>query len=302
MAETDPLSAWLQRFTSYLTHERRLSPRTISAYRRDLDVLRQWCVEQGITEWSRVTQHHIRQYITRRHRQGVSAKSLQRELSSARTLFRYLMREGAAAANPALGVRGPKVRRRLPSVLDPDQVARLLDMPEHDTVAIRDHAMMELFYGCGLRLAELVGLDTADLPRADDLLEVTGKGAKTRRVPVGTMARSAIDRWLRVRSQLADTDEPALFVGVRGRRISPRTVQTQLRKRAIEQGAPTNIHPHLLRHSFASHLLESSGDLRAVQELLGHADISTTPIYTHLDFQHLAQVYDKAHPRARKKR
>ena len=296
------LDDWLGRFVTYLSHERRLSSRTVTAYRRDLAGLREWCVAESIGSWAMLTQHQVRHYAARRHRLGISAKSLQRELSSVRSFFRFLMREGAATANPALGVRGPKVRRRLPEVLDPDQVARLLDMRTDDPVALRDRAMMEMFYGAGLRLAELVALDVSDLPRDDDLLEVTGKGAKTRRVPVGRMARDALQAWLKVRVQLARTGEPALFVGVRGRRISPRTVETQLRRRAIEQGTPAHVHPHLLRHSFASHLLESSGDLRAVQELLGHADISTTQIYTHLDFQHLAQVYDRTHPRARKKR
>ena len=301
-AREDTLAVWLDRFAGYLNHERRLSQRTVTAYRRDLATLQAWCRERGIGSWAGVTQHHVRQYAAERHRRGVSAKSLQRELSSIRTLYRFLMREHAAPANPALGVRGPRVRRRLPAVLDPDQVARLLDVRADDPVALRDRAMMEVFYGAGLRLAELVALDVIDLPRGDDLLEVTGKGAKARRLPLGRMAREAISRWMKVRAQLARADEPALFVGVRGRRISPRVVETQLRRRAIEQGTPANVHPHLLRHSFASHLLESSGDLRAVQELLGHADISTTQIYTHLDFQHLAEVYDKAHPRAHKKR
>jgi len=296
------LQPWLDRFAEYLAHERRLSPHTLEAYGRDLAVLHAWCNKQGLAEWDRLTQNQVRQFVAHRHRQGISAKSLQRELSSIRALFRFLLREGAVAANPALGVRGPKMRRKLPAVLDADQVAKVLEIAGDDPVALRDKAMMELFYASGLRLAELVGLNVEDLPRADDLLEITGKGAKTRRVPVGRHARTAIDRWLKVRSGLAVEDERALFVGVRGRRISPRTVQLQLQRRAAEQGAPAGIHPHLLRHSFASHLLESSGDLRAVQELLGHADISTTQIYTHLDFQHLAQVYDKTHPRARKKR
>jgi integrase/recombinase XerC len=301
-AGEEALTVWLDRFDAYLTHERRLSPRTVTAYRRDLATLQAWCRQHEMASWTALSQHHVRQYAAERHRRGISAKSLQRELSSIRTLYRFLMREHAVPVNPAVGVRGPKVRRRLPAVLDPDQVARLLDVRSQDPVALRDLAMMEVLYGAGLRLAELVALDVADLPRSDDLLEVTGKGAKTRRLPLGRMAREAIARWLAVRGRLARADEPALFVGVRGRRISPRMVETQLRRRAIEQGTPANVHPHLLRHSFASHLLESSGDLRAVQELLGHADISTTQIYTHLDFQHLAQVYDRAHPRARKKR
>ena len=301
MAAGDTLCAWRERFLAHLDHERRLSPRTIEAYGRDLSAFASWCLERGLPDWAAAGPHDVRGYIAQRHRRGVSGKSLQRELSSIRTLYRFLMREGVASANPALGVRGPKVRRKLPAVLDADQVSHLLELPGEDPVTLRDKAMMELLYSSGLRLAELVALDVADVPRGDDLLEVTGKGAKTRRLPVGRYARGALGAWLKVRNQLAAADEPALFVGARGRRISPRMVQRQLEKHALAQGAPRNVHPHLLRHSFASHLLESSGDLRAVQELLGHADISTTQIYTHLDFQHLAQVYDAAHPRARKK-
>lgn len=302
MTAPDALASWLERFAGYLEHERRLSPRTLAAYIHDLELVAGSARARGISHWPRLTQHHVRQYIAERHRAGLSARSLQRELSSVRALFRFLMREGEADSNPALGVRAPKSRRRLPQVLDPDQVGHLIEIPGDDPVSLRDRAIMELFYGSGLRLSELVGLDVNDLPRNDDLLEITGKGAKTRRVPVGGLAREALDHWLAVRGQIAADDETALFVGVRGRRISPRTIQTQLQRRAVEQGTPGKVHPHLLRHSFASHLLESSGDLRAVQELLGHADIATTQIYTHLDFQHLAQVYDKAHPRARKKR
>ncbi len=302
MSSPDALASWLERFRAYLEHERRLSPQTLTAYARDLDRTADWLREQGMSRWDELSQHHVRHFIAARHRKGIAAKSLQRELSSLRSFFRFLMREGQADANPALGVRAPKTARPLPNVLDPDQIGHLLEIPGNDAVALRDRAIMELFYGSGLRLAELVSLDINDLPRENDLLEITGKGAKTRRVPVGGMARQALARWLEVRCELAKGDENALFVGVRGRRISPRTIQTQLQRRAVEQGTPGKVHPHLLRHSFASHLLESSGDLRAVQELLGHADIATTQIYTHLDFQHLAQVYDKTHPRARKKR
>lgn len=302
MSSPDALASWLQRFSAYLEHERRLSPQTLTAYTRDLERTSDWARKQGLSRWHELTQHHVRQFIAGRHRKGIAAKSLQRELSSVRSFFRFLMREGQAEANPALGLRAPKTTRPLPNVLDPDQISHLLEVPGDDAVAIRDRAIMELFYGSGLRLSELVSLDINDLPRENDLLEIVGKGAKTRRVPVGGMAHEALARWLKVRGDLANEGETALFVGVRGRRISPRTIQTQLQRRAVEQGTPGKVHPHLLRHSFASHLLESSGDLRAVQELLGHADIATTQIYTHLDFQHLAQVYDKTHPRARKKR
>ena len=204
-------------------------------------------------------------------------------------------------SNPAEGVRAPKVRRHLPHTLDADQLGRLLELPGEDPLDHRDRAIMELFYSSGLRLAELVALDVRDVQAGDDVLEVVGKGHKSRRVPIGRFARAAIERWLAARGTLAKARETALFVSRRGTRISARAVQERLRRRAIEQGVPQHVHPHLLRHSFASHLLESSGDLRAVQELLGHADIGTTQIYTHLDFQHLAQVYDQAHPRARRK-
>jgi integrase/recombinase XerC len=295
-------AAWIARFLHHLQHERRLSPHTVENYGRDLEALRGWLEIQEIQDWRQLTQHQVRRYLAERHRQGRAPKSLHRELSSLRSLFRYLLREQAVAANPALGVRAPKVRRRLPPTLDADQLARILEIDDHSPVGLRDRAIMELFYSSGLRLAELVSLNLGDIDFNEGMLEVTGKGAKTRRVPVGRIARVALQRWLDVRGTLAAQDETALFVGVRGRRISRSTVHKQLVRRALEQGAPRRIHPHLLRHSFASHLLESSGDLRAVQELLGHADISTTQVYTHLDFQHLARVYDKAHPRAKKKK
>jgi integrase/recombinase XerC len=274
-------------FLDYLHYERRLSPRTLAGYRRDLECF--------------VDSQHVRAYAASRHRQGLSPKSLQRHLSAIRAWFRYLLREGRVAANPAEGVRAPKVKRRLPHTLDADQVGHLLEIPGDGPLDRRDRAIMELFYSSGLRLAELVAVDVADVQSSDGLLQVTGKGRKSRRVPVGRLAREAIDTWLRARPQLAAAGETALFVSRRGRRLSPRAVEARLRQRAIEQGMPRHVHPHMLRHSFASHVLESSGDLRGVQELLGHADISTTQIYTHLDFQHLAEVYDSTHPRAKRK-
>jgi integrase/recombinase XerC len=298
----EAMAEWVERFLRHLAHERRLSPRTVESYGRDLHALLAWLEAQKIEDWRQLTQQQVRHYLAERHRQGRSPKSLHRELSSLRSLFNYLMREQIADANPALGVRAPKVRRKLPTTLDADQLAHVLDFDDDSPVGLRDRAIMELFYSSGLRLAELVGLNLGDVDFNEGMVEVTGKGAKARRVPVGRMAREALHRWLSTRGTLAAQEETALFVGVRGRRISRSTVQKQLNQRALEQGAPRHIHPHLLRHSFASHLLESSGDLRAVQELLGHANISTTQIYTHLDFQHLAEVYDKAHPRAKKKR
>jgi integrase/recombinase XerC len=291
----------LEPFLRHLAHERRLSPHTLTSYRRDLTRIRDWLTAEGRGPWERVDQATVRRYAAWRHRGGASGRTLQRELSALRTLFRYLLREGLVGHNPAQGVRAPKSPRKLPGTLDADQLCALLDHPDDEPLALRDTAMVELFYSSGLRLAELVSVNLGDIDMNDGTLEVTGKGAKTRRVPVGRQARDAIARWLGVRGGLAGMEERALFVSSRGGRIHPRTVQERLRRWAIGQGATRHVHPHLLRHSFASHLLESSGDLRAVQELLGHADISTTQVYTHLDFQHLAQVYDKAHPRARKK-
>ncbi len=297
------LQEWAARFLDHLRHERRLSSNTLSNYQRDLAQIGAWCTEKGIDRWPDLRDQQIRLYVAHRHRHGISGKSLQRELSSLRSLFRYLLRENAAQDNPASGVRAPKVGRRLPATLDADQLGRLLDVGGNQPLELRDLAMMELFYSSGLRLAELVSLDLNDLDLTEGApLEVTGKGAKSRRVPIGRKAREALRRWLQVRPQLAGENETALFVSRRGDRIHPRTVQQRLKRWALAHGADRNLHPHMLRHSFASHLLESSGDLRAVQELLGHADLSTTQIYTHLDFQHLARVYDQAHPRARKKR
>ncbi|HIP53010.1 MAG TPA: tyrosine recombinase XerC [Chromatiales bacterium] len=294
--------SWTERFLGHLEHERRLSPHTLTNYRRDLQRIMGWMSEQGIAEWPQLHQAQVRDYVTWRHRRGASGRTLQRELSTLRSLFRYLMNEGEAALNPADGVRAPKSPRKLPATLDADQLDHLLSLDDDTPLGRRDAAIMELFYSSGLRLAELISLDLGDVDLADATLVVTGKGGKTRRLPVGRMARDAIRRWLAVRGQLAAMDEPALFVSSRGGRISPRTVQQRLHRWATLQGTPRNVHPHLLRHSFASHLLESSGDLRAVQEMLGHADIGTTQIYTHLDFQHLAQIYDQAHPRAKRRK
>ena len=301
---TEPLKAadWLEKFQNHLGLERRLSPKTLENYDRDLRQVLAWCASHGVCTWNELTQHQVRAYVAWRRRQGLAAKSLQRELSSLRSLFRYLLREGAAEHNPAQGVRAPKVQRKLPATLDADQLGRLLDVAVKDPLELRDLAMLELLYSSGLRLAELVSLDAGDVDRDDATVEVTGKGAKTRRVPVGRKALAALERWLRIRAGIARPQEPALFVSRRGSRLKPRSVQERVRRWALRHQAPRNLHPHLLRHSFASHLLESSGDLRAVQELLGHADISTTQIYTHLDFQHLAQVYDRAHPRAKRKK
>lgn len=297
MLNLESPSPWLSRYLRHLREERRYSPHTVENYARDL---RRLCETVG-DDWSSVKVHHIRALVAKEHRQGAGSKTLQRLLSAIRGFFNYLIREGVVDANPALDVRAPKAGRKLPGVLDVDQVSRLLDLPGDEALVVRDRAILELFYSSGLRLAELVGLDLVDVDLGDAQLRVTGKGRKARDLPIGRHAVAALKAWLPLRAGLAAADEQALFVGQRGRRLGARAVQTRLARHAGLQGLDRRVHPHLLRHSFASHLLESSGDLRAVQELLGHADISTTQVYTHLDYQHLAKVYDAAHPRARRK-
>ncbi|MAA74469.1 MAG: tyrosine recombinase XerC [Salinisphaeraceae bacterium] len=288
-------------FRDHLRHERRLSPRTLDSYRRDLNAVLQYCDDRGINTWSGLDVHGVRGLVGARHRAGASPASLARLLSALRSFYHWLIREGHAGHNPAAGVRGPKRRRPLPGTLDADQVSQLLnvDPAAGDVVALRDQAMFELLYSSGLRRAELLGLDCSDLNIATGEVQVLGKGSKQRRVPVGRIARQALGAWLACRGELAAPDEPALFVSQRGTRLSPGALAQRLKTRARAQGLPVRLNPHKLRHSFASHVLQSSGDLRAVQELLGHANISTTQIYTHLDFQRLAEVYDAAHPRAR---
>jgi integrase/recombinase XerC len=294
-------AGWIARFLETLRVERRLSPHTLAGYRRDLAKLEEFCAAEDIRRWEQLTAHRIRALVAAQHRRGLHGRSLQRLLSALRGFFAWLISHHELAHNPAIGVRAPKSPRPLPKTLDVDQTGRLLDFEASDALALRDRAILELFYSSGLRLAELVSLHIADLDLHDGTVRVTGKGSKTRVVPVGRHARDALAAWLAERRAVHGPDETALFVGHSGRRVSPRTVQMRVKAWARRQGLDINLHPHMLRHSFASHLLESSGDLRAVQELLGHSDISTTQIYTHLDFQHLAQVYDAAHPRARRR-
>ncbi|MEE4173159.1 MAG: tyrosine recombinase XerC [Xanthomonadales bacterium] len=295
------LNGWVQRFERHLVEERGVSPRTVEAYRRDLRGFEAWLTGQEQSDPRKVTEHQVRAFVARRHRQGLGGRSLQRLLSALRGFYRYLLRESLVAHNPAEGVRAPRSGKRLPVTLDPDMLATLLDFPTETPIAVRDKAMMELFYSSGLRLSELAGLTWDQLDLGSGMVTVRGKGNKQRMVPVGRMAREALVAWREERAALADLGEPHVFVSLRGRPLAVRSIQARIGYWARHQGLPQHVHPHLLRHSFASHMLESSGDLRAVQELLGHADISTTQVYTHLDFQHLAEVYDKAHPRARKK-
>jgi integrase/recombinase XerC len=296
-------------YLRHLQQERQVSVRTLDAYQRDLVALLDFLVgavpdsadDSGI-DWPRVTAAQIRLFVAAEHHRGLGPRSLQRRLSAVRGLFNHLLREGKVDGNPALGIRAPKTARKLPDVLDVDRTAGLLDMGADDGVDsldLRDHAMFELLYGAGLRLAELVGLDLERLDLDQGLVRVLGKGARERVVPIGRHAAEAIAAWLEVRAQMVRAGEAALFVGQGGTRLGRRSVQVRLRRWALQRGLPT-VHPHTLRHCFASHLLESSGDLRAVQELLGHANLATTQVYTHLDFQHLAKVYDRAHPRARR--
>jgi len=296
-------AAWVDRFLDHLHKERRLSPHTRSNYGRDLQVLGNFCDSEDVASWSELSNYQVRQFVAGGHRRGLSPRSLQRQLSTLRSFFRYLQREGVLKSNPAVEVRAPKAARRLPKTLDADQMARLLEMPHEDPLSTRDWAIMELLYSSGLRLAELASLDITDIDLADRTVRVTGKGSKTRVVPLGRFAVEALQKWLGQRSGFAGSEgESALFLSKRGLRLSHRSVQGRVKLWSRRQGLPVDVNPHLFRHSFASHLLESSGDLRGVQELLGHSDISTTQIYTHLDFQHLARIYDKAHPRSRRRR
>jgi integrase/recombinase XerC len=293
----DELAAFLKR----LQTERRLSPHTCEAYERDLRALLEFCEREQIASFKDLDSFAVRRFAAESHRKGLSPRSVARRLSAVRTFLNYLVETGALKSNAGVHVQAPKAPRRLPPTLDPDQVASLLAISGDDPKTLQDRAILELFYSSGLRLAELVGLSLGDVDIGDRTVRVVGKGSKTRVVPVGKQALAALHDWLAVRSELARPGELALFVGSRGARVSPRVVQKRVNEWAKRQGAPTRVHPHMLRHSFATHLLESSRNLRAVQELLGHASLSTTQIYTHLDFQHLAKVYDKAHPRARKR-
>ena len=290
----------LKAFFSYLESERRYSPHTVAAYGRDLAAFMAFARAQGLDAWNRFDDQHVRAFVASQHRKGLSGVSLQRQLSAVRTLFNHLCRHGRADINPAHGVPAPRAPRRLPETLSVDQLESLLAFPGDDVLACRDRAVLELFYGCGLRLSELTGLDLGDIDWQQATVTVTGKGRKQRRVPFGAKAEQALKRWLQHRSIAADHQQRALFISRNGGRISNSSIQKRIKKRAQQQGVRVSLHPHMLRHSFASHMLESSSDLRAVQELLGHANLSTTQIYTHLDFQHLAGVYDKAHPRSRK--
>ncbi|ELA9461182.1 tyrosine recombinase XerC [Vibrio alginolyticus] len=291
----------LERFYEFLRSEKGLSLHTQRNYKQQLETMAQHLAEMGLKDWSQVDAGWVRQLAGKGMREGMKASSLATRLSSLRSFFDFLILRGKMSANPAKGVSAPRKKRPLPKNLDVDEVSQLLEVNEDDPLAVRDRAMMELMYGAGLRLAELVGVDVRDVQLRSGELRVIGKGDKERKVPFSGMATEWVGKWLRVRGDLAAPGEPALFVSKLGTRISHRSVQKRMAEWGQKQSVASHISPHKLRHSFATHMLESSNNLRAVQELLGHENISTTQIYTHLDFQHLAQAYDQAHPRARKK-
>lgn len=292
------MHADIEAFLAHLQVERRVSVHTLDAYRRDLGALAAWAQGNGHADLRGLHGEDIRGCIAAGHRGGLSPKSLQRRLSACRSFYQWLLKHGHIAANPAAGVRGPKAPRKLPQVLDVDEATQLVEVPVDAPLGLRDRALLELFYSSGLRLSELVSLRWRDLDLGGGLVTVLGKGSRQRSVPVGSHALRALTDW---RKESGGTNDGPVFPGRGGAPITARAVQLRLRVLAQRQGLFKRVHPHLLRHSFASHVLESSGDLRGVQELLGHADIATTQIYTHLDFQHLAKVYDAAHPRAKRK-
>lgn len=305
--QATPPEAWISKlstgfkndvegFIKYL-NVRQLSPRTISAYLRDLQPFCTYLHDEQLDNWQRIDAQHIRVYLANRHRKGLAPRSLQRNLSSVRALFNWLILEDKLLADPSAGLKAPKAGKRLPKTLDTDATAALMQPAGDDPLALRDLAMLELFYSGGLRLAELAGLDMMNLNISAGEARVLGKGNKERIVPVGRHAAEALRSWFAVRGQFAKEDEAAVFVSQRGNRISHRSIQQRLAQWS-QQNNGRHLHPHMLRHSFATHLLESSGNLRAVQEMLGHQNISTTQIYTQVNFQHLAEVYEKAHPRS----
>ncbi|PIJ50783.1 tyrosine recombinase XerC [Erwinia sp. OLTSP20] len=289
----------VENFLRYLKVERQLSPLTQQNYRRQLLAIITLASEMGVTQWPQLDAARVRALAARSRRQGLQASSLALRLSALRSFLDWLVRQGELKANPAKSVTTPGTARHLPKNMDVDEVNQLLNIDLNDPLSVRDRTMLEVMYGAGLRLSELIGIDTGHLDLAMGAVWVMGKGSKERRLPVGATAVSWLKRWLEMRELLAPEDN-ALFLSKNGSRLSARSVQKRFAQWGVRQGVSSHIHPHKLRHSFATHMLESSGDLRAVQELLGHANLTTTQIYTHLDFQHLAAVYDAAHPRAKR--
>ena len=297
------MTEYLDQFIQMLRSEKYYSAHTCSNYRRDLNLFQSYLLDLDIETWTRVGYAEVSSFAAKRHRQGRKSRTIQRELSSIRSFYQFLIHNSVVSKNPALEVSAPKPDKPLPKICDAETIDRLLQLnDDSDALLVRDIAIFELIYSSGLRLAELVNIDLDDIDLAQQQLMVTGKGNKTRYLPVGSKAVSAVQRWLRLRQDYnKDTNQSALFLSQLGKRISPRNVQSRLNQLIQKQALAQHISPHMLRHSFATHLLESSSDLRAVQELLGHVNIATTQVYTHLDFQHLAKVYDTAHPRAKRK-
>jgi len=293
----------IKKYLEHLCTEKNYSPHTIKSYQRQLQTTLDGCQDLASKGWQLMDIHHFRTLIAQWHRGGLSARSIHQRLSALRGLYNFLIREQQAESNPLASLRAPKMGRKLPRDIAIDEIFQLLDnMPKTTPLEIRDHAILELLYSSGLRLAELANLDLFNIDFSDDSVQVLGKGNKSRRAPVGTKALYAIKLWLKERSALAKVEETAVFVSLRGTRLSHRAIQQRLKYWGQQLGLSTPVHPHKLRHSFATHMLEASGDLRAVQEMLGHANLSTTQIYTHLDFQHLANIYDSAHPRAKSRK
>ena len=295
------LAPLIAEYLAHLAQEKHYSPHTLDSTQRDLRLFTEYCAKARVTRLGLIDAHVVRGFVAALHRDGRQPASLHRYLSILRGFFRYQIRRGRMTVNPGVGVRAPKFRRKLPGVITADELTGALDQPAEDEDDIRDGAIVELFYSCGLRLSELHSVDAGALSAGQTEFTVLGKGSKERVVHVGQKARAAIDAWLALRASRAAADETALFVGRGGRRLSRASIGPALKRWARKHGLAVNLHPHRLRHSFATHMLENSGDLRGVQELLGHANLSTTQIYTHLDWKHLAKVYDQAHPRARKK-
>jgi integrase/recombinase XerC len=297
------VTEYLDQFIQMLRSEKYYSAHTCSNYRRDLNLFQSFLLSQDIETWAQVGYTDVSSFAAKRHRQGRKSRTIQRELSSIRSFYQFLIQNSVVAKNPAREVSAPRPDKPLPKICDAETIGRLLQLnDDSDALQVRDVAIFELIYSSGLRLAELINIDLDDIDLAQQQLMVTGKGNKTRYLPVGSKAVSAVQRWLRLRQDYSkDSNLAALFLSRQGKRISPRNVQSRLNQLIQKQALAQHISPHMLRHSFATHLLESSSDLRAVQELLGHVNIATTQIYTHLDFQHLAKVYDAAHPRAKRK-
>ena len=295
---------FLAEYLEFLNFERGLSPLTRQNYARDITQLIKLADSSALNSLQNI---HIRRFIASLHSKGLGGKSIARMLSSWRGFFEFLVNRKGFSSNPVIGLRAPKSAKALPQALSIEQAVKLVDISDDNVLAVRDHAILELFYSSGLRLSEVVNLNIDALDFSEGTVIVTGKGNKTRIVPMGKFAMEAIQKWLKIRVNYATNDAAsngsgkAVFIGLQGRRVGARNLQLRLKQWSIKQGINSSVHPHMLRHSFATHVLQSSGDLRAVQEMLGHANISTTQVYTHLDFQHLSKTYDAAHPRAKKK-